>query len=320
MRYSILATSFASVDDRYEVMAMYKSLSMNTRKTSNPLASLEDGFYEKKVSLPMVQVGHYRLPAFHEASEDSTSHHFVTVHLNRDRVVKSLEQNGHLQRDSFGSGDICLTPAQTSSAVRIEEPCEIVAIHIEPTFFAQAFAEIADAQNLELMPLFNLRDPLIYQMAIALKEQIESSEGAWNRLYIESMVTAACAHLLQCYSTQSLNANRLAATLSPDGLSKACLDQVLDYIHKHTDQNLSLAEMAQSVQMSSYHFSRLFKQSTGQSPHQYLISRRVQHVKRLLATTGLSIAEIAAQTGFTDQSHLIRHFKRQVGVTPSQFR
>jgi AraC family transcriptional regulator len=301
-------------------MAMYKSLGMNTRKTSNPLTSLKDGFYEKKVSLPMVQVGHYRLPAFHQTSEYSPSHHFMTVHLNRDRVVKSLEQNGHLQRDSFESGDICLTPAQTPSAVRIEEPCEIVALHIEPTFLAQAFAEIADAQNLELVPQFKLKDPLIYQMAIALKKQIESSKGAWNQLYIESMVTAACAHLLQCYSTQNLNANKLAVTPSPDGLSKACLDQVLDYIHEHTDQNLSLAEMAQSVQMSSYHFSRLFKQSTGQSPHRYLISRRIQQVKKLLATTSLSIAEIAAQAGFTDQSHLARHFKRQVGVTPSQFR
>jgi AraC family transcriptional regulator len=165
-------------------MAMYKSLRITTRETSNLLVGLEDGFYEKKVSLPMVQVGHYRLPAFHEASGDSPSHHFMTVHLNHDRVVKSLEQNGHLQRDSFGSGDICFTPAQTPLAVRIEEPCEIVAIHIEPTFFAQSFAEMADAQNLELVPLFKLRDPLIYQMMIALKEQVEASEGAWSRLYL----------------------------------------------------------------------------------------------------------------------------------------
>jgi AraC family transcriptional regulator len=133
------------------------------------------------------------------------------------------------------------------------------------------------------------------------------------------MVTAICVHLLQRYSTRKTNADTCAA-ISCDGLPKAHLGKVLEYIHEYADQNLSLLEMAQQVQMSPYYFSRLFKQSTGQSPHQYLINRRIQQVKRLLATTSLSIADIAAQAGFTDQSHLARHFKRQVGVTPSQFR
>jgi AraC family transcriptional regulator len=78
--------------------------------------------------------------------------------------------------------------------------------------------------------------------------------------------------------------------------------------------------MAQEAQMSPYYFSHLFKQSTGLSPHQYLISCRIQQAKQMLTTTALSIAEIAAQAGFVDQSHLARHFKRQFGVPPSQFR
>ena len=133
------------------------------------------------------------------------------------------------------------------------------------------------------------------------------------------MVTTICVHLLRRYSIQNPNAGT-HAVISSVGLSKAILGEVLEYIHAHTDQNPSLFEMARQVQMSPYHFSRLFKQSTGQSPHQYLIGCRLQQAKRLLVTTGLSIAEIAAQTGFTDQSHFARHFKRQLGVPPSQFR
>ena len=293
---------------------------MNAHKTPSTSTDSDEEFYEQIVSFPTLQVGYYQLPASAEASEHLSSQHFMTVHLNHRPVVKELCLNGHLQRGSFGAGDICLTPATTLvSCVRIRQPSELVSLSIEPTFLAQTAAEITGANSLELVPQFKLKDLLIYHMAIALKEQIESSAIQWNRLYIESMVTTICVHLLRHYSIRNPNVDTHAA-VSSIGLSKTMLDEVLEYIHAHIDQNPSLFEMAQQVQMSPYHFSRLFKQSTGQSPHQYLIGRRLQQAKRLLVTTGLSVAEIAAQTGFTDQSHFARHFKRQLGVPPSQFR
>lgn len=81
-----------------------------------------------------------------------------------------------------------------------------------------------------------------------------------------------------------------------------------------------ITEIAQMLQMSPYYFSRLFKQSTGLTPHQYLLKCRIEQVKQLLKTTDLSLATVATQVGFVDQSHLARHFKRQVGILPSQFR
>jgi AraC family transcriptional regulator len=79
--------------------------------------------------------------------------------------------------------------------------------------------------------------------------------------------------------------------------------------------------MAAVAHLSAYHFARQFKAATGLPPHQYVILRRVERARQLLqAGTDLSLAEVAACAGFSDQSQLTHHFKRLVGVTPGQFR
>jgi AraC family transcriptional regulator len=103
------------------------------------------------------------------------------------------------------------------------------------------------------------------------------------------------------------------------GLSKFKLQQVIDYIDAHLDQDLSLRELAAIAQISSHYFSQLFKQSTGLTPHQYVIHCRIARVKELLPKTKQLIADVARSVGFVDQSHLHRYFKRIVGVTPKTF-
>ena len=79
--------------------------------------------------------------------------------------------------------------------------------------------------------------------------------------------------------------------------------------------------MAEVAGLSPYHFARQFKTATGLPPHQYVILRRVERAKHLLrAGTGLSLAEVAACAGFSDQSQFSHHFKRLLGVTPRRIR
>ena len=77
--------------------------------------------------------------------------------------------------------------------------------------------------------------------------------------------------------------------------------------------------MAAVARLSPYHFARQFKAATGLPPHQYVIARRVERAKHLLQGGGLTLAQVAARAGFSNQSHLSHHFKRLVGVTPGQF-
>jgi AraC family transcriptional regulator len=107
----------------------------------------------------------------------------------------------------------------------------------------------------------------------------------------------------------------------PRGLSARRLTIVLGYIRAHLHAALTLRELAAVAHLSPYHFARRFKESTGLSPHRYIIARRIERAKQLLHDDEeLTLAQVAARVGFWDQGHFTRHFKRLVGVTPKRFR
>jgi AraC family transcriptional regulator len=103
-------------------------------------------------------------------------------------------------------------------------------------------------------------------------------------------------------------------------LPRGRLRAVVEYVEEHLDAGLTLEQMAAVARLSVYHFARQFKAATGLPPHQYVLARRVEQAQQLLREGDLSLAEIAACAGFSDQSQFCHHFKRLVGVTPGQFR
>ena len=96
-------------------------------------------------------------------------------------------------------------------------------------------------------------------------------------------------------------------------------DTVL-YILNHLQDELTVPALAERVALSPAHFSRLFKQSTGYSPHEFLVLRRIDEAKNLLQTTGLSVKEIAFRTGYRSEVNFIASFLSKVGVSPAAFR
>jgi len=110
--------------------------------------------------------------------------------------------------------------------------------------------------------------------------------------------------------------------LSParGGLPPQKLRRVREFIETHLDKNIDLGALAGTADLSLYHFARAFKQSTGVTPHAYLLQRRVKRAHQLLVRTNLPLAEIALQTGFADHSHFARQFRRLAGTSPSKVR
>ncbi|HEU0251952.1 MAG TPA: AraC family transcriptional regulator, partial [Pyrinomonadaceae bacterium] len=146
----------------------------------------------------------------------------------------------------------------------------------------------------------------------ALLDELDS-EGLSGRLYAESLGNVLAVHLLRYYA----NARPVTFT---GGLSANKLRQVKEFVDENYSRDLKLAEMAQVAGMSSFHFAREFKRTTGTTPHQYLMKLRVEQAKALLAKKDLPLIEVGLQSGFSHQSHFTRLFRRFTGTTPHSYR
>jgi transcriptional regulator of acetoin/glycerol metabolism/AraC-like DNA-binding protein len=104
------------------------------------------------------------------------------------------------------------------------------------------------------------------------------------------------------------------------GLPPGAMRRVREYVDAHLGESMDLAELASIAGLSVFHFARQFKQSAGITPHHYLVQRRIERAQDMLARTDLALSEIALAAGFSDQSHLARHFRQMLGTTPREFR
>ena len=211
-------------------------------------------------------------------------------------------------------GGVCVLPAGLDHQAVLEGNSEHLALYLEPSLMTKAASEAQLAGSLELAERYTRRDPVINTIGLALLNELET-EGLSGRLYAESLGNVLAVHLLRHYSVPS--SRRVTFT---GGLSAAKLRQVTEFISDNYGREIKLAELAQVAGMSSFHFAREFKRSTGTTPHQYLIKFRVERAKALLATRDLPLIEVSLRSGFSHQSHFTRLFRRVTGTTPRTYR
>lgn len=259
-----------------------------------------------------IHFAHFRQPPC-DVPEYTPSQHIIC--MNAGKPVK-LEQSIDGQREATYSvpGALGIYPAYLSQKFSWGEEVEFFNLFLEPSFLSQVGYEVFGHDRLELVPNVTVPiDPLIQQICFALKTSLEI-DGDNSSLYADSMAQALVVHLLSRYSTQSPRIQIRAGRLTQQQQR-----QILEYFQVNLDRNISLAELAEILRLSPCHFAHLFKNSTGISPHQYLIRCRVERAKQLLTLDGLSIAAVAQTLGFASQGHFTYHFKRLVGMTPKVF-
>ncbi len=249
--------------------------------------------------------------------------HHAIIYLNRQPLNLTQRLNGQLREKRVRCGEVSIIPAGThwEWGFKGEVESDQLPLCLEDTLLREVAQSVdVDPDSVEVVPLLGIRDPRIERIGLSLKEEVEAGGLQGGRLYAESLATALAITLIRDHSSLGRTAGEKVAREHTGGLSRRALKDAIDYVDDNLEKDLTLAEIAGAAHMSPYHFSRLFKQSTGLTPHRYVIERRVQRARELLGESTLPIAEIALSCGFANQSHLNRHFRRLLGVNPKAFR
>lgn len=190
-------------------------------------------------------------------------------------------------------------------------------LHVSKDLLARTAEDVAgcDPAHLTMMERRGFQDPLLKQISLTLWHELEQSSSV-GRLYAETAAQLLGVHLLRRYT--SVGGGIKETVRGP--LTPQQLQRVKDFVQAHLSEDLGLDALAKQTGFSSYHFARLFRQATGESPHQFVLRQRIEQAQRLLEKPELPLAQVALAAGFAHQSHLAQHFKRQLGLTPSAYR
>jgi len=183
---------------------------------------------------------------------------------------------------------------------------------LELSFDAHFIDNLLEKENFRFCEQRNINDPFLKDIALKLYQEAQSVNGI-EKMYGESLSIACAIHLATHYP---LSDKRIFA---PKGkLSSRQLGQVIDYVRSGIHTAISLEALASTIHLSIFHFSRLFKNTLGMSPYQFVLQLKIEYAKRLIKQKH-PIGDIAYKLGFTDSAHFCNAFKKITGQSPLQF-
>ena len=239
--------------------------------------------------------------------------HLLTLQLSPPHLFETREE-GKLKQIHKGIGSVTLAPSGFRFWGRWDKEVEILILTLKPAAIARCAVELHDINQTELVRCTGKLDPQIWHLGLVLEAELK--EGNPNGKYFwESLTNAIAVRVLKQYSAFEPKIEHHPGSLSPHQLRRTIV-----YINDNLSLDLSLNILAAMLGMSPYYFERLFKQSVGQTPHQYILKCRVERAKQLLRTTQQPIMEIADQVGCKNHSHFSKLFRRLTGVSPRTYR
>jgi AraC family transcriptional regulator len=262
-----------------------------------------------------VEVEQHLVPSS-EVADVIFKRHVISINIGHC-ITGEFKKEGRFRRDFKARGAISLLPSDQpfSGWLKAERGgfANFLLLALDPALMSRVAEGLElDADRIELIEQRRGADPILRHIAMALRAGVQTGD-AIDGMYGEGLSTALAVHLLREYGATVLGPKRQYG-----GLTRAKLVRAVEYIQDQLNADLTVSGIAQAVGMGPYYFSRLFKESTGQSPHQYVVEARVRKAKELLTTGKFTIGEAAHHVGFVDQSHLTRHFKRVFGLPPKR--
>lgn len=253
--------------------------------------------------------------AHHDGDTKSYSIQRITVsplHVFDDRQHHLFINMGAPITMSDGSicytGNIFSAGQHDFSNSSFKGTCDTLHIGIDKVFADR----VLDVNRFRLRTTTNTHDPFIEDVAQKLSNLSEQKSND-ERVYIEGLIIATIIHLAHEY-------HDAVAALIPKGKLRARqLVEVIEFTRSCMHHNVTLEEMAAVVHLSPYHFGRLFKQTVGLSPYQFVLQQKIEYAKMLMRQQTRPIGDIAYQLNFSDQAHFSNAFRKATGISPRSY-
>jgi AraC family transcriptional regulator len=248
--------------------------------------------------------------------EEVFKEHHVLLNLC-DRPHRVQNRRDGVMRDfTIKEHDIIVTPAGLKSGWRWFDTSDVIIVTLDPcqveTFARVELGLVLEAQQLADLPQFSDAD--LCAAGVMLRDALENDDLTSGVMF-EAMSRVFLVKLLQKYGKQHPEELESSARFTSDNYAR-----VLAFIRAHLDRTISVDDLAKEVGMSPSHFGRVFKETVGQTPMQYLMAYRIEQAIAMMKDRTLSLGEIALDCGFADQAHFSRSFKQVTGQTPRQYR
>ncbi|MDH6170821.1 AraC family transcriptional regulator [Variovorax boronicumulans] len=260
----------------------------------------------------------------HRKSMDvQQSHQVETEACARGVLVGISMRDGHRRRildgrraacHSFDKGSVYIRDFSDRYRADIQRPFDFVLLEISQASLDQAMEERPGKRAGDLARIAGDRDDVLFHLAAALTPSLAHPASA-STLFVEQLGVVVTGHLVETYGGAATTAPRTNRILSRSHEARA-----KEMLRSKMDGSISIADIADSCGLSRSYFIHAFRETTGLTPHQWLIAQRLAHARALLADFEMPLADVAAACGFADQSHFTRVFSQHAGAPPGVWR
>jgi AraC family transcriptional regulator len=241
----------------------------------------------------------------------SVQHEQMLAMFLRPGSIELGFRRSEMARLTYDAGEMLLCHRHVERWIRTDEP-HVLSLAISDTALRAACDDVS--ADTELRGVAQLVDPRVGALVAAVNaERIAGFPS--GRLFLDSVEQALAVALVDGYAVRprSLRTYR-------GGLGPARLRTVKELVRARMEDELTLIEMAQSVQLSTAHFARMFREATGETPHQFVVRQRVERARDMLRKGEMRVLDVAVACGFKSQQHFARVFRQILGASPTEYR
>jgi AraC family transcriptional regulator len=214
---------------------------------------------------------------------------------------------------NVSAGSLSICEFNQPRRMEMRNPANVALVLLRNEILEQSLQDTRQPR-VELQERHELQDPTMRHLMEILRD--EKRQGFQSgTIFLDSIAAALASHLIRRYS-----ADTPVMTNSVGGMAPSALRRCIELMEARLNRDLRLDELAREAGLSTSHFIRSFRESTGRTPYQFLLDRRVQRAQTLMRDPRTSLTEVARSSGFANQHHLARIFRGVTGMTPSAYR